>query len=357
MKREIRLLQLIKSHRVLTRLVIIFNILVLNGCSKNGTSSDLEDYLKTFDQVLTDQYIWGYGSGGIYWVSNDQVVLEAHIMDKKGVLDRGLYQVDVVDGSYKKVVDVPDEGPITYKYCFDGTKLHVMTSRGIFTQTNSPSGYQVEIREMGKLKDHNRYSPLRCRFTSLPQGKKVAYIPLREKDGFVKNQGGETKSEPVRVFLTDETGINIQELGGKRLDARGLIGIRKYVPHKNAYFGNTSFNNNCTYLSWLYRDGWMLEQKKLCLSDWSVGSRVISNLKDALYVEHHTDTANEPKSYVIYPDKTLPIETVQIRSSTVSPDGCKVAYGIGKYQSGSKGPRQKLKVFNYCEYQKKENES
>ncbi len=56
--------------------------------------------LRSFDHILTDQYVWSYGQGGIYWVSNEQVVLEARIKNEKGELDWGLFQVDVRDGSY-----------------------------------------------------------------------------------------------------------------------------------------------------------------------------------------------------------------------------------------------------------------
>tara|TARA_R110001599_G_scaffold330580_2_gene545058 strand:+ start:2267 stop:3301 length:1035 start_codon:yes stop_codon:yes gene_type:complete len=340
-------MRVIKQH---LQLLLLGFLVALFGCS---SQSDLSDYSKTFDNILTDQYIWSYGSGGIYWVSNEQVVLEAHVKNQQGALDKGLYQVDVRDGSYLKVVDVPEDTPITYTYCFDEKVLHVMTARGIFTLVNQPKSYQVEIRELGSKNRNNRYSPLRCDFVDIPQGKRVGYIPIRAEDGFIKNQGGDSKTDAVKVFLSDDLGNNLKELDGQRIDSRGVIGVRRFLPRMNAYFGSTSFNRGCTNLTWLHRDGWKLEQKELCLKDWEFGSKIVHSLKDALYVEHHTDRKKQPKTYVIYQDKELPLEMEQVRSSSVSPNGCKVAYGIGKYKDGRLGPRQKLKIFDHCEYQQK----
>ena len=328
-----------------SRVILLAFLGVLAACSNPNNP---QAYLKTFDHILTDQYIWG--GGGIYWVSNEQVVLEAHVKDEKGELDRGLYQVDVRDGSYTKIVEVPDKTPITYMYCFEGKTLHVMRSRGTFTQTNPANGYQIEIREKGELNERNDYSPIRCRYVDLPIEAKAKFIPLKPEDGFLKNKAGATKDVPVKTFLTDELGTNLKEIAKLPFGEGGVLGIRYVVPHMNAYFGNSYFDKDCTKLSWLYRDDWRLEQKEICLKDWTHGSRVILQLKGALYVEHHTDTKNEPKSYVIDPENEQPVETEQIRGSTVSADGCKVAYGIGKYRSGREGPRQVLRVFDYCAF-------
>lgn len=328
-----------------SRFILLAGLGVLVACSNPNNP---QTHLKTFDHILTDQYVWGYGGGGIYWVSNTHIVLEAHIKNELGVLNHGLFEVDVRDGSSTKLVEVPKSGPYPYSYCFDGSVLHVMTSGGRFELVNEPKNYQIEIREKGELNGKNDYSPIRCRYVDLPIEAKARFIPLKSENGFMKNQAGATKDDPVKVFLTDEQGTNLREIAELPLGEGGVLGIRHFIPHMNAYFGYSYFDKDCTKLSWLYRDGWRLEQKELCLKDWTHGSRVVLQLKDALYVEHHTDTKNEPKSYVIYPKQELPIETEQIRNSIVSPDGCMVAYGIGKYRSGWKKPRQVLKVFDYC---------
>lgn len=343
-----------RFFELFSRFILLACLGVLSACSNPNNP---QSYLKTFDHILTDQYVWSYGRGGIYWVSNNHLVLEAQIKNDLGVLTHGLFEVDVRDGSSIKLVDVPKTGPYPYKYCFDGNVLHVMTSGGSFELVNEPKSYQIKIREQGKKNKENDYSSLRCGFVDLPIEAKARFIPLKSENGFMKNQAGATKDDPVKVLLTDEQGTSLKEIAKLPLGEGGVLGIRHFIPHMNAYFGNSYFDKNCTKLSWLHRDDWRLEQKELCLDEWTFGSRVILQLKDALYVEHHTDTKNEPKSYVIYPEHELPVETEQIRNSTVSPDGCKVAYGIGKYQSGRNGPRQKLKVFNYCEYQQKGQKS
>jgi hypothetical protein len=332
------------------RIFLLGCVAVLSGCS----SSDMTPYLKTFDKILTNQYIEAYSQGGIYWVSNEQVVLEAYIRNDQGVLDRGLYQVDVRDGAYLKVVDIPDKDPTTYKFCFDGSVLHVMTARGIFKKVNSPKEYQVKISELVKKNKRNNYSPLRCGFVDTPKGTRVSYIPLSFDDGFIKNQAGETKTDSVRIFLSDDSGSNLKELSGLMLDSRGFIGVRKYVPHMDAYFGNTSFNRNCTYLTWLYREDWKLEQKELCLKDWSAGSILVHNIKDALYLEHYTSRSSN--TYVLQGDIEVVIEEGTGRGATASPNGCMVAYGEDNRHGVSK-VRQKLKIFNYCDYQQKVGKS
>ena len=234
-----------------------------------------------------------------------------------------------------------------------------MSSRGEFTKVAETKGYRVDIRALQQLSEHNRYSPIRCGFTEIPVGKGHGFIPLSVADGMIKNQAGATKGDRVRVFRSDDSGNNLQELFGQRLDKRGILGVRRFVPHMNAYFGNSSFghsafSDDCTYLSWLYRDGWRVEQEELCIRDWAFGSRLIHSLKGALYVEHHTDRKRHAKSYIITQGQELPLEQEQIRGSSVSPDGCKIAYGLGRYRNGNRGPRQRLRVFNYCQYQGKE---
>ncbi|TNC79480.1 MAG: hypothetical protein C9356_18850 [Oleiphilus sp.] len=107
-------------------MTLVFRIFVLGwlgallGCS---SQNDLSAYFRTFDHIVTDQYRETYGQGGIYWVSNDHVVLEAYLKTEQSDLDRGIYQVSVNDGSFIKVVDITDDKPTTYKFCFDGAVL------------------------------------------------------------------------------------------------------------------------------------------------------------------------------------------------------------------------------------------
>lgn len=334
-------------------MTLVFRMFVLGwlgallGCS---SQNDPSAYFRTFDHIQTNQNIESYGQGGIYWVSNDQVVLDAIIESDHGIIDRALYQVDVRDGASLKVVDIPDDGSFGYRFCFDGEVLHVMTESGVFDLVNEPKGFNVVFRELGVKHRGNVYSPIRCQFVDIPKEKKTGYAVLKAEDGFMKNQAGEKEHEPVKVFLSDDFGQNLVEISERPAGLGGVRGVRRYIPYTNAYFGYSYIKNNCTDLSWIFRDGWRLEQKRICLGDWSFGSRVIHSVKGALYVEHHTDTKNEPKSYVIIDGKELPIETDMLRSSSVSPDGCKVAYGVARGRSGTIAPPHKLKLFNYCEY-------
>lgn len=337
---------------IFIRMLLLACIGVLFGCSNPNNP---QSYLKTFDHILTDQYIWGYGGGGIYWVSNVQVVLEAHIKNENGELNKGLYQVDVRNGSSIKLVDVPKSGPYPYKYCFDGSVLHVMTNGGAFELINEPKDYKVKIRKSSKLNDHNDYRPLRCRYVDLPPEAKARFIPLKSENGFMKNQAGATKDDPVKVLLTDEQGKSLKEIAELPPGSPGVIGIRRFVPHLNAYFGYTSFNKNCSDISWLYREGWKLLQEKLCLKGWPFGSILVHNIKNALYLEHYT-TRSSP-SYILLNKQEIMVEDGIGRGAAVSPNGCLIAYGVGDSKRENSGVRQKLKLFNYCEYQQKGQKS
>jgi len=325
----------------------------LSGCSSNNVPSE---YFKTFDHIVTDQYRETYGQGGIYWVSKDHVVLEAYLKTEQSDLDRGIYQVSVNDGSFKKVVDITDDQPTTYKFCFDGKVLHVMTERGAFKAVNKPNSYQIEIRGMGRRSHSNYYSPFRCDFVDQPlEG--GGFKALRVGDGFVRYK---RLSDTERsVYLTDEIGAELKNITTHTLTKKhhpaGVFGVKYYLAEKNAYFGYSVLDDKgCAALWWLYRNDWTLQDRKLCLgSKARNGSKLIHDLRDALFLEHYTSASS--KSYILKGNKEILIEDGFGRGASVSPNGCVVAYGEGG-MSGKSGTRQKLKVFNYCEYQRKEQQ-
>jgi hypothetical protein len=287
-------------------------------------------------------------------VSNDEVVLEAYVDNSKGVLDRGLYQVDVRDGSYLKVVDIPDEAPTTYKFCFDGDVLHVMTKRGDYELVTKPKGYKVFMREMDEESRGNRYSPLRCQIVD-PPFQSHGFKALRKGDGYLKYHTDQ--NDERQVYIADEAGNNLRKLvqqhSVRKGSPVGLFTVKYFLENENAYFGYSPWNNkNCTELWWLHREDWRVEQDQLCLGKRSFGSRVVHRLNDALYLEHHTDHKGEAKTFVIFQDNELEIEKEKVRGSSVSPDGCKVSYGVDVKNAPM---RQKLKLFNYCEFQQQGN--
>lgn len=336
--------------KLISRLMLLACVGVLFGCSK---PHDPKDYMKTFDHILTDQYIETPGHGGIYWVSNEQLVLEARVKNDQGALDRGIYQIDVRDGSYLKVVDIPDQGPITYKFCFDGKVLHVTSASSDIKVVNASAGYEVDIRELEKITRTNAYSPLRCNFVEKPN-KDAGYGALRLGDGFIKHQWEGT--EEVHVFLADAGGNELKKLVDQKVVRRGspvgMFTLRYYLEEKNAYFGYSPWDRRtCTELWWLYRDGWTVKNEELCLPELKYGSLLVHNLKDALYLEHYT--SKSAKTYILKDTKKLLVERRFGRGASVSPDQCLIAYGEGD-RGGTSGVRQKLKIFNYCEYQQRE---
>lgn len=338
-------------HQI-AQLLLLGYMCMLFGCSSQIES---KPYLKTFDHILTDQYVWFYGQGGIYWVSNEHVVLEANVKNAQGILDSGLYQVNVRDGSYLKVVDVPEERPFYYTYCFDGSVLTVMTGKGLLNLENKPEHYSVVIRERRKKTKSNSYSSFRCEFVENPTAN-AGYAALRDGDGYLKYE--RSGQDRRHVFLADKEGKNLKKLIEQNIVRKGPLGmfsIKYFLEDEGAYFGYSPWNkNNCTELWWLYLANWKYTNQKLCLTDWAFGSRLLHRLSDAFYVEHHTDQKGKPKSYVIYKENELAIEMDNVRGSSVSPNGCLVAFGVGNNAKGKSGVRQKLKLFDYCEYKKKE---
>jgi hypothetical protein len=337
--------------KILVKLVFFICLSALYSCSSERAVDS--SYFKTFEHIMTNQYIERHGQGGIYWVSNQHVVLEAYIENKEGVLDRGLYQVDVNDGEYIKVVDIPDEAPTTYKFCFDGNVLHVMRKRGEFSETVRPVGYRVDIRKIGEMTRPSSYSALRCNFIEKPT-ENSGYKALRHGDGFLKYQRDQIGER--HVFIADDSGKNLKKLIQQKIVRKGspvgMFTVKYFIENKDAYFGYSPWSReNCTELWWLYRDGWRYENEQLCLTQWASGSKVVHDLNDALYIEHHSSKKDEPKLYVIYKGNELPIEMDKVRGSSVSPNGCLVAYGADKED---RPVRQKLKLFNYCAFQQKE---
>lgn len=336
-------------------LVVCLVFLSLTGCL-SFDKYNVSNYKKTLDHVKTHMFRWSPDIGGIYWVDNSNVLLDAYLENESGSLDRGLYQVNVTDERAEKIVDIPEEGETFFHYCFDGGVLHVMVEKGEFAQVTQPEDYTVAIRVKGKKKRTNRYSKLRCRFVDLPQIERTAYLPLKEEDGLIKNDGT-IEDGIVRVFLVNDEGENIKQISDKRLDSRGVIGVRSYSPYLDAYFGTTAFKNDCTFITHVYRDNWKLEQEELCIEGWVSGSRLVSRLKGGYYVEHYNSQSGEPKHYVFAKDLRIPVGKTKVRGASVSPDGCIVAYGVGDGTFGKKVPKQELEIFNYCEFREKELKS
>ena len=88
--------------KYLVRSVFLVFIAALAGCS---VQDNTEKYSVVFDDIKNAVSRYSPGRGGIYWVSDDAVVLDAIVTNEDGVDERGLYQVNM-DGSYIRLISV-----------------------------------------------------------------------------------------------------------------------------------------------------------------------------------------------------------------------------------------------------------
>jgi len=316
----------------------------LVGCSSN----DPETYVKTVNNILTDQYV----GSGIYWVSNEHVVLQAVVrgIEKEG--HYSIYQVDIRDDSFLKIIDISGKSPLSYQYCFDGDTFYVLVKNAEVKIVNRPSGYDIEIIELEDKKPSTSYRPLRCRSMERPTPN-AGYNALRKGDGFIKYENG--GEGIVDVYLSDDLGNNQKKIvtyqEKREYDFSSMFKAKEFLEKQNAYFGVSSPNNkNCFKLWWLYRDNWKVDNKTICLGKWAkYGSRLIHSLDDALLIEHYTKRSG---AYLIHEGQLIQVEAGDTRGVSISPDGCKAAYGKGPMRLfiDKAGQRQKLKVFDLCEY-------
>ena len=319
--------------------------ILMQGCSSDKANEAA--YFKTFDHIKTDQFVWSYGDGGIYWVSENEVVLDAQVKNKQGIFENGLYQVNVVDGSFIRLV----ERSISYSYCFDGDTLFIKSAdkRKLLRK---PEFYSIEqVTKFKKLKN-GQNSPLRCRGFEKPKND-GGYLALRTSDGYIKNKYRKSKDDEVHVYLADNNGLEIKELVKHEKDSNGLVGRLLFIQDKDAYFGY-KMKARCASFWWLYRDGWETKTKKHCFGGWAQNtSKLIYPTRVGMFVQHYT--SKKYKSYLVTDTKEYSLETISSIGGALSPDGCRVAYGSGEL-SGKGGRRQILKIFNACQFMEEQGE-
>jgi hypothetical protein len=351
------------AKRIFFLLLFILIITSQTSC----TFKSAEDYITTFEKI-SFRPIKSYGSGGIYWISNDLIVLSAYIDTELRDQDHAIYQVDINDGTYLKIVDIPDGEPLTYTYCFDGETLFVRWSRGTLKVMDAPVNFKLVVQDQESKKESNHYSTLRCKFFERPE-EDSGFSALKKEDGFLKYTRKAVGEDKYRqVFLTDNNGNIIKHLidqklnQRKRIDLDGRFSVRRIAEHDNLYFGNSLFEEqkrfnqknrrydikHCTHLNWLYRDTWETKQKELCFNDWSSASKSIFLLKDGLFIQTHATRSGSPNAYVIHDEQGSIIDSNLVRDTSVSRDGCKVAYGFSERYI--LGKPYKLKIFNFCDF-------
>ncbi len=324
----------------------------MQGCSSDKVNEAA--YFKTFDHIKTDQFVWSYGDGGIYWVSDNEVVLDAQVKNAQGIFENGLYQVSVIDGSFIRLVERSN----SYSYCFDGNTLFIKSAdkREIL---NKPALYSIEqVTSFKKLKNGVN-SALRCRSVEKPS--EDGYRPLLFSDGFLKTEwnGSRYKGTDKRMKgdLDPDNKVILVDSEGKEKKQLELnisqVSVPYFLADRNAYFGYR-MRTRCASLWWLYREGWKTKTKKHCFGGWAQNtSKLIFPTRSGMYVEHHT--SRKYKTYLVTDKTEHKLEIVSARGGALSHDGCRVAYGSGEL-SGKGGRRQILKIFNACQFMEEQGE-
>lgn len=327
----------------------------LFGCNETG-NKDIENagkYIQKIEGIRTYQFIRNYGMGGIYWTSNDSVVLDGVVKNKKGIFEQGVYRVSLSE-EIERLAKI--DSYIGFEYCFSGNVLHIKNdTKNIHVfNTNNPFEIKVGYSRLKKHKNES-YSALRCKFVQWPTND--GYRALLENDGFLKvdlsgpkysgrdkGQNGQLDPEN-RVVLADAEGREKKKLDLKIRE----VSQAQFLPDRNAYFGYR-MQNNCASLWWLYREGWRVETQKVCFGAWAAeSSALITSTKVGLFIEHRSST--KPGAYLYYRGRESKVVDELITSGIVSPDGCKVAYAAGPLKDYKDFP-QVLKIFDACSYVK-----
>lgn len=334
--------------RYMRYLMVVISAAWLAGCF--GDEGVDQKYFKTFEHIKTDQFVWMYGRGGIYWVSDNAVVLDALVKNTEGVAERGIYQVNM-DGSYLRLVEKTKKGP--FDYCFDGKTLFIRGGEGQFNVLNPPKDYKLFLQAKAEIQKGGPYAPVRCQYMKPPRSD-AGYVALKEEDGFLKNNYRTDKNPKPNTYLSDNEGMEkiVLDVGEIK-----IFSYARYLPDRDSYFFYRN-RGNCSYVGWVARDNWRVRTKKHCFGSWAVyNSKIVLSTRVGFFIEHHTDYMN--KAYLVTDEKEYPIETISAIGTALAPDGCRVAYGSGNYRARNRGPndyRQVLKVFDSCKFMKDQGE-
>lgn len=311
-----------------------------------------DKFFTAFEHIKTDQFIWtlDLGNGGIYWVGDNEVVLDALINN-----ERGIYQVNVLTGDHIKLVDYPEK---PFRYCFAQDERLLYVSVDMLGQQLSilhqPKNYRITSQVWARKESGLEVSGIRCGFFKLPSGpfRRGASFALHKDDGLLRHVGSDD-GRAMGAYIANNLGEKILVLTDDAEIAQRITGWHFYVPHLDAYFGY-SLGSSCSGVWWLFKQNWELATDVLCFGDWAqLGSRVIRPTKAGFHVElHNNSTPNIPKVYLVTSSQEFPIQLSSARGSSTSPDGCRVAYGSGDYRTrrGDNDLRQHLTIFNACEF-------
>ncbi len=328
-----------------TSLLILSLSLFLSGCFF-GDSND--GMYAEFKNIKTDQFIWSKGRGGIYWVSENEVILDAVIQNADAEPERGLYQVNVMDGSHIKIASIGFKG--LYVYCFDGEYLHLKNKVGSFQIDNVPTGYKLVVSEKTPSIKGYLYSSLRCSRFKRETGYRK-YM-LSKEDGYLLSKLRPDRDKS-RDIIHENNGVELVSPKSEKVPVElksGYVFNPQYLIDRDMYFGYQQ-RGSCGYFWWLERGSWKGKTEKKCFGAWAQSSSLVfTPTKVGLFVEHHTMRGT--KTYLSTDKHLYSLENVSARGSSLAPDGCRIAYGSGNFQGrkDEKDFRQVLKIINACEF-------
>ena len=347
-------LKLFKKAVLLAFVPVSIMVILYLSQYYNSSRPELPDerFFTSFEHIKTDQFVWnaGSGHGGIYWVGENELVLDAVI---KG--DRGLYEVNVVDGSAIKLIDGPGHG---YRYCFTEGSLYVSVQppHKLLPVLHQPRRYQLISKIVPRgLPDGWVNAGVRCGLFEVPKGEGItgSYQALNEKDGLVNVVYSELRKQSS-MYLSDNNGKRLKIISTDAKELKSFQGRAKYYSYEDAYFGYFSDAPDCRgATTWrLYRKDWRLETGKVCYGEWDKGTSILlSPTKVGLFAEQHSISRSRfAKSFLITEEQEIPVDMVSSIGSVTGPDGCRVAYGSGEIGYGEKRFSQHLKIFQACDY-------
>ena len=310
-----------------------------------------EGFFTHFEHIRVDQFSWSArtGHGGIYWVSQDELVLEAEIER-----DRGLFLLDVSTGKARKLVDRPLGK--SFRYCFSESTLYVSVGPSYETLRvlYQPTNFNIVSRQWS-LPVGAYVSGLRCDAYKRPASRPNSRVyALSSSDGLLNigPLGDDTRDS---IFLTDNEG-NFVRMLSKDPDMIDSIKVNAdYYPFFDGYISSFTLRQPCRGVAiWtLQRASWQLGAKSYCLGEWAQGaSTVIQATKVGLMAEQHSSgRSKSAKYYLVTESEQLAIDMTGGRGLSTAPDGCQLAYGSGEYRRRKSGEyRQYLKLFRVCDY-------
>ncbi len=191
------------------------------------------------------------------------------------------------------------------------------------------------------------YSVLDCLYVYRPAGFS-SLKALREEDGIIANIKP-IGSDLIRSYVVTRDGEKVSDLdlGGKVLKSQS-----RYSKYDSEYFYYDFFQRRgCGQFIWISSLSWQVREEEHCFDEWLESTSKIANpTRVGIFIEQHTTKYHSGS--LITERGMYSIEKGSIRRSSVSPNGCLVAYGYGDYRSrkGDNDYRQVLKVFDACKF-------